>query len=101
MVLIKSQENFLWILGWLTYIILVAEGFTGYVLPWGQMSFWAAQVILSLIGSIPIFGEELLTWIRGDYLISGITLNRLFAFHVVLLPLALIAVVFVHIIASA
>jgi len=86
-------------LGWLTYIILVAEGFTGYVLPWGQMSFWAAQVILSLIGSIPIFGEELLTWIRGDYLISGITLNRLFAFHVVLLPLALIAVVFVHIVA--
>ncbi len=59
----------------------------------GANVFWAAQVILSLIGSIPIFGEELLTWIRGDYLISGITLNRLFAFHVVLLPLALIAVV--------
>ena len=97
----QKPRELLWILGWLTYIILVAEGFTGYVLPWGQMSFWAAQVILSLIGSIPIFGEELLTWIRGDYLISGITLNRLFAFHVVLLPLALIAVVFVHIISSA
>ena len=95
----QKPRELLWVLGWFTYIILVAEGFTGYVLPWGQMSFWAAQVILSLIGSIPIFGEELLTWIRGDYLISGITLNRLFAFHVVLLPLALIAVVFVHIVA--
>ena len=69
------------------------------ILPWGQMSFWAAQVIMSLFGSIPYIGEDLLTWIRGDYLISGITLNRLFAFHVVLLPLALIAVVFVHILA--
>ena len=74
-------------------------GFYGLCTSWGQMSFWAAQVILSLVGSIPFFGEELLTWIRGDYLISGITLNRLFAFHVVLLPLALIAVVFVHILA--
>jgi ubiquinol-cytochrome c reductase cytochrome b subunit len=63
------------------------------------MSFWAAQVIMSLFGSIPYIGEDLLTWIRGDYLISGITLNRLFAFHVVLLPLALIAVIFVHILA--
>ena len=76
----QKPRELLWVLGWLTYIILVAEGFTGYVLPWGQMSFWAAQVILSLIGSIPIFGEELLTWIRGDYLISGITLSRLLLF---------------------
>ena len=95
----QKPRELLWILGWFTYIILVAEGFTGYVLPWGQMSFWAAQVIMSLFGSIPFIGEELLTWIRGDYMISGITLGRLFAFHVVLLPLALIAVVFVHIIA--
>ena len=95
----QKPRELLWVLGWFTYIILVAEGFTGYVLPWGQMSFWAAQVIMSLFGSIPFIGEELLTWIRGDYLISGITLGRLFAFHVVLLPLALIAVVFVHIIA--
>jgi ubiquinol-cytochrome c reductase cytochrome b subunit len=95
----QKPRELLWVLGWLTYVLLCALGFTGYVLPWGQMSFWAAQVILSLVGSIPVFGEELLTWIRGDYLISGITLNRLFAFHVVLLPLALIAVVFVHILA--
>ena len=95
----QKPRELLWVLGWLAYFILVVEGFTGYVLPWGQMSFWAAQVIFSLIGAIPIFGEDLLTWLRGDYLISGITLSRLFAFHVVLLPLALIAIVFVHIIA--
>ena len=95
----QKPRELLWVLGWLTYFILVMEGFTGYVLPWGQMSFWAAQVIFSLIGAIPILGEDLLTWIRGDYLISGITLNRLFTFHVVLLPLLLIAVVFIHIIA--
>jgi len=95
----QKPRELLWILGWLTYIILVAEGFTGYVLPWGQMSFWAAQVIFSLLGAIPVIGEDLLTWIRGDYLISGITLNRLFAFHVVLLPTLLAIVVFVHILA--
>ena len=95
----QKPRELVWVLGWLTYFILVVEGFTGYVLPWGQMSFWAAQVIFSLIGAIPIFGEDLLIWIRGDYLISGITLGRLFAFHVVLLPLALIAVVFIHLIA--
>ena len=95
----QKPRELLWVLGWLTYFILVVEGFTGYVLPWGQMSFWAAQVIFSLVGAIPIIGEDLLTWIRGDYLISGITLNRLFAFHVVVLPLALIAVVVVHILA--
>ena len=95
----QKPRELLWVLGWITYIILVAEGFTGYVLPWGQMSFWAAQVIFSLLGAIPIIGEDLLTWIRGDYLISGITLNRLFAFHVVLLPILLAIVVFVHILA--
>ena len=95
----QKPRELLWILGWLTYIILVAEGFTGYVLPWGQMSFWAAQVIFSLLGAIPVIGEDLLTWIRGDYLISGITLNRLLAFHVVLLPTLLAVVVFVHILA--
>ena len=82
-----------------TYLILMAEGFTGYVLPWGQMSFWAAQVIISLFSSIPVVGEDLATWIRGDYLVSGITLSRLFAFHVVLLPILLIAIVFFHILA--
>ena len=95
----KKPRELLWVLGWVTYILLVAEGFTGYVLPWGQMSFWAAQVIFSLLGAIPIFGEDLLNWIRGDYLISGITLNRLFAFHVVLLPTLLAIVIVVHVLA--
>ena len=95
----QKPRELLWVLGWITYILLVAEGFTGYVLPWGQMSFWAAQVIFSLLGAIPIFGEDLLTWIRGDFLISGITLHRLFAFHVVLIPTLLTVVIFVHVLA--
>ncbi len=95
----QKPRELLWVLGWITYILLVAEGFTGYVLPWGQMSFWAAQVIFSLLGAIPIFGEDLLTWIRGDFLISGITLQRLFAFHVVLIPTLLTVVIFVHVLA--
>jgi len=95
----QKPRELLWVIGWFTFLLLCMLGFTGYVLPWGQMSFWAAQVIMSLFGSIPFIGEELLTWIRGDYLISGITLTRLFALHVVLLPLALIAVIFVHILA--
>ena len=95
----RKPRELIWVGGWVTYVLLCAEGFTGYVLPWGQMSFWAAQVIISLLGSIPIIGEDLATWIRGDYLISGITLSRLFAFHVVLLPIMIIAVVFFHILA--
>ena len=95
----QKPRELIWLGGWVTYVLLCAEGFTGYVLPWGQMSFWAAQVIISLLGSIPLVGEDLATWVRGDYLISGITLSRLFAFHVVLLPIMLIAVVFFHILA--
>ena len=95
----RKPRELIWVGGWVTYVLLCAEGFTGYVLPWGQMSFWAAQVIISLLGSIPIIGEDLATWVRGDYLISGITLSRLFAFHVVLLPIMIIAVVFFHILA--
>ena len=66
----------------LIFIVLMAEAFVGYVLPWGQMSYWGAQVIISLFGAIPLVGEDIVTWIRGDYLISGITLNRFFALHV-------------------
>ena len=95
----QKPRELIWLGGWFTYLILMAEGFTGYVLPWGQMSFWAAQVIISLFSSIPVVGEDLATWIRGDYLVSGITLSRLFAFHVVLLPILLIAIVFFHILA--
>ena len=77
----------------------MAEAFVGYVLPWGQMSYWGAQVIISLFGAIPVVGEDIVTWIRGDYLISGITLNRFFALHVVALPIVLLALVVLHLLA--
>ncbi|MFK7975392.1 MAG: ubiquinol-cytochrome c reductase, partial [Halioglobus sp.] len=81
------------------FVVLMAEAFVGYVLPWGQMSYWGAQVIISLFGAIPVFGEDIVTWIRGDYLISGITLNRFFALHVVALPIILLALVVLHLLA--
>jgi ubiquinol-cytochrome c reductase cytochrome b subunit len=79
--------------------VLFAEAFAGYLLPWGQMSYWGAQVIISLFGAIPVVGDGLVEFIRGDYSISDITLNRFFALHVIVLPLALIGLVFVHIVA--
>src|SRR5690606_18409882 len=81
------------------YLVLMAEGFMGYVLPWGQMSYWGANVIVSLFGAIPVIGDSLMTWIQGDFLISGATLNRFFALHVVALPLVLVALVVLHILA--
>lgn len=95
----KKPRELLWVLGMAIYLVLMAEGFMGYILPWGQMSYWGANVIVSLFGSIPIIGEDLLVWIRGDYLISGATLNRFFALHVVALPIVLIALVVLHILA--
>ena len=77
----------------------MAEGFFGYLLPWGNLSYWGAQVILNLAGAVPLVGDELVTWVRGDYLISGITLNRFFALHVVAIPLVLVALVFMHLVA--
>jgi ubiquinol-cytochrome c reductase cytochrome b subunit len=81
------------------FFVLMAEGFAGYLLPWGQMSYWGAQVIISLAGAIPFVGDALVEWIRGDYAISDITLNRFFAMHVILLPLSFVGLVFVHIVA--
>ena len=95
----KRPRELIWVIGMAIYLVLMAEGFMGYVLPWGQMSYWGANVIVSLFGAIPIIGEDLLVWIRGDYLISGATLNRFFALHVVALPLVLIGLVVVHILA--
>ena len=95
----KKPRELLWVIGMLIFVILMAEAFVGYVLPWGQMSYWGAQVIISLFGAIPVIGDDLVTWIRGDYLLSGITLNRFFALHVVLLPVLLLVLVFVHILA--
>jgi ubiquinol-cytochrome c reductase cytochrome b subunit len=95
----RKPRELLWILGMLLYLSLMAEAFMGYLLPWGQMSFWGAQVIISLFGAIPVVGEGLSTLIRGDYVVSDITLNRFFSLHVIALPLALVGLVFMHIIA--
>ena len=95
----KRPRELIWVIGMAIYLVLMAEGFMGYVLPWGQMSYWGANVIVSLFGAIPVIGEDLLVWIRGDYLISGATLNRFFALHVVALPMVLIGLVVVHILA--
>jgi ubiquinol-cytochrome c reductase cytochrome b subunit len=95
----KKPRELIWIFGMLIFVALMAEAFVGYVLPWGQMSYWGAQVIISLFGAIPVVGDDLVTWIRGDYLISGITLNRFFALHVVALPIVLLALVVLHLLA--
>jgi len=95
----KKPRELIWVFGMAIYLILVMEGFMGYVLPWGQMSYWGANVIVSLVGSIPIIGEDLLVWVRGDYLISGATLNRFFALHVVAMPIVLLALVVLHLLA--
>jgi ubiquinol-cytochrome c reductase cytochrome b subunit len=95
----KKPRELIWVFGMLIFLVLMAEAFVGYVLPWGQMSYWGAQVIISLFGAIPVFGEDIVTWIRGDYLISGITLNRFFALHVVALPIVLLALVVLHLLA--
>ena len=95
----RGPRELLWLIGMVIFVVLMAEGFAGYLLPWGNMSYWGAQVILSLAGAIPIIGEDILIWVRGDYLISGATLSRMFAIHVILIPLVLAALVFVHIVA--
>ncbi len=95
----KSPRELLWIIGMLIYVALMAQAFTGYLLPWGQMSYWGAQVIVSLFGAVPVIGDALVEWIRGDYFISDITLNRFFALHVIAVPLALMILAVVHILA--
>jgi len=95
----KPPRELLWIFGMLIYLVLMAEAFMGYLLPWGQMSYWGAQVIVSLFGAIPVVGDSLVEWIRGDFYISDITLNRFFALHVAALPLVLVFLVIAHILA--
>lgn len=95
----KQPRELIWIFGMLIYLALMAEAFMGYLLPWGQMSYWGAQVIVNLFGAIPFVGEELSIWIRGDYVISDATLNRFFAFHVIAVPLVLLGLVVAHLLA--
>jgi len=95
----KEPRELVWIFGVLIYLTLMGEAFFGYLLPWGQMSYWGAQVIVNLFGTIPFVGETLALWIRGDYVVSDVTLNRFFALHVIALPLVLVGLVAAHILA--
>jgi ubiquinol-cytochrome c reductase cytochrome b subunit len=92
----RKPRELLWIFGMIIYLALMAEAFMGYVLPWGQMSYWGAQVIINLFGAIPGIGEPLTEWIRGDFFLSDATLNRFFALHVVAIPMALLVLVVLH-----
>ncbi len=95
----RAPRELVWIFGMLIYLALMAEAFMGYVLPWGQMSYWGAQVIINLFGAIPSIGEPLTEWIRGDFFISDATLNRFFALHVIALPLAILGLILMHLVA--
>ncbi|MGB5736792.1 MAG: cytochrome b N-terminal domain-containing protein [Thiohalocapsa sp.] len=94
----KQPRELLWIIGVVIYLAMMATAFFGYLLPWGQMSYWGAQVIVNLFAAVPGIGEDLSVWVRGDYVISDVTLNRFFAFHF-LIPFVLAALVFLHIVA--
>jgi len=93
----KKPRELVWLLGMLIFLVLMAEAFMGYVLPWGNMSFWGAKVIISLFGTIPVIGKTLVEWIMGDFLPADATLNRFFALHVIALPLVLLLLVVLHI----
>ena len=95
----RKPRELIWIFGMIIFVLLMAEAFMGYLLPWGNMSYWGAQVIINLFSAIPYIGDDITIWIRGDYIISGATLHRFFALHVVALPMALLLMVFLHIVA--
>ncbi|HEY6862688.1 MAG TPA: cytochrome bc complex cytochrome b subunit [Burkholderiales bacterium] len=95
----RRPRELVWMVGMLIFLSLMAEAFFGYLLPWGQMSYWGAQVIVNLFDAIPLIGPKLAIWIRGDYVVSDATLNRFFAFHVIAVPLVLLGLVVAHILA--
>jgi ubiquinol-cytochrome c reductase cytochrome b subunit len=95
----RRPRELVWIVGMLIYLMLMAEAFFGYLLPWGQMSYWGAQVIVNLFDALPLIGPDLSLWIRGDYVVSDATLNRFFSFHVIAIPLVLLGLVGAHIMA--
>ena len=95
----RQPRELIWIFGVIIYLVLMGEAFMGYLLPWGQMSYWGAQVIINLFAAVPFIGEDLSVWIRGDYVIGDATLNRFFAFHVIALPLVLLGLVVAHLVA--
>jgi ubiquinol-cytochrome c reductase cytochrome b subunit len=95
----RAPRELVWIFGCMIFLALMAEAFFGYLLPWGQMSFWGAQVIVNLFSAIPVIGPDLAILIRGDFVVGDATLNRFFAFHVIAIPLVLLALVAAHVIA--
>jgi ubiquinol-cytochrome c reductase cytochrome b subunit len=95
----RAPRELVWLLGMVLFVALMAESFTGYLMPWGNMSYWGAQVIISLFGAIPLIGDGLAEWIRGDFVVSDATLNRFSSLHIVAIPLVIIGLVYVHIVA--
>ena len=95
----RAPRELVWFLGMVLFVALTAESCTGYLLPWGNMSYWGAQVIISLFGAIPLIGEFLAEWIRGDFVVSDATLNRFFSLHIIAIPLVIIGLVYMHIVA--
>jgi ubiquinol-cytochrome c reductase cytochrome b subunit len=95
----QKPRELVWLLGMFLYLILLAEAFFGYLLPWGQMSYWGAQVITSLVGAIPYVGKQLVIWLRGDYSVANATLQRFFALHIIAVPFIMVFFVFLHIVA--
>jgi ubiquinol-cytochrome c reductase cytochrome b subunit len=95
----RQPRELVWLIGMVIYVALMAEGFTGYLLPWGNMSYWGAQVIISLFDAVPWVGPPVAEWIRGDFVVSDATLNRFFSFHVIAVPLVLVGLVYLHIVA--
>jgi ubiquinol-cytochrome c reductase cytochrome b subunit len=95
----RKPRELVWVFGCLIFLVLMAEAFFGYLLPWGQMSYWGAQVIVNLFEAIPLIGPDLSVWIRGDYVVGDATLNRFFSFHVIAIPLVLLGLVVAHIMA--
>ena len=95
----RKPRELVWLFGCMIFMALMAEAFFGYLLPWGQMSYWGAQVIVNLFSALPVIGEDLSIWIRGDYVVGDATLNRFFSFHVIAIPLVLLGLAVAHIIA--
>jgi ubiquinol-cytochrome c reductase cytochrome b subunit len=95
----RKPRELIWIFGVIIYLALMGEAFMGYLLPWGQMSYWGAQVIINLFSAVPFIGEDLSLWIRGDFVVGDATLNRFFSFHVIAVPLVLLALVAAHLVA--
>lgn len=95
----QKPRELVWLLGMFLFLVLLAEAFFGYLLPWGQMSYWGAEVITSLFGAIPYIGKSLVIWLRGDYSVTNVTLQRFFALHVIGIPILMLFLVFLHIVA--